>query len=137
MIISILTRSDTTGIGTVPNATFPRRLSGTMLPDTRTAVQRRCSFFSANPRNSPGYITGDLHQKFWKPQRNILLSEIDRYRKTIARISYRTICRFLAENGFSKRDRMKMCGFTSPELVKKGDYSSLQHMLKIMQCNLK
>ncbi len=31
---------------------------------------------------------------------------------------------------------MKMCGFTTPELVKKGDYLSLQHMLKIMQCNL-
>jgi len=64
------------------------------------------------------------------------ISEIDRYRKSIDRISDRTIYHFLAENGFSKGDRMKMCGFTSPELVKKGDYSSLQHMLKIMNCNL-
>ncbi len=46
-----------------------------------------------------------------------------------------TIYNILEENGQSKKDRMKMCGFKSPELVKKGDYTSLQHMLEIIQCN--
>ena len=65
-----------------------------------------------------------------------LITEIDQYRKSIDLISDRTIHRFLSENGLSKRERMKMCGFISPELIKKGDYLSLQNMLKIMQCNL-
>lgn len=80
--------------------------------------------------------TAKKHPSFSIPRLRKSISEIDRYMKGIDRISDRTICRFLAENGFSKRDRMKMCGFTSPELVKKGYYSSLQHILKIMQCNL-
>lgn len=80
--------------------------------------------------------TAEKHPSFSIRRIRKLITEIDRYRKSIDRISDRTIHRFLNENGLSKRERMKMCGFISPELVKKGDYSSLQQMLKIMQCNL-
>jgi len=81
--------------------------------------------------------TAKKHPSFSIPRIRKSISEIEQYKKIIDRISDRTIYRLLAKNGLSKEDRMKMCSFKNLKLVKKGDYLSLQYMLKILQCNLK